>query len=203
MIVRDEHGIICQGDANDPSYKDGGDSASRTGIMSLNSLLDSSLLPLFITETNELVRHPTQKKWNDPKETSRDQLVAYFVSIRNSAVAHKYAKQWFINKDFLSPIVKLHFYKASGFSAPIWLKVLGKIEMALAMYWNTKIKPDEEMNQFTCVCIRLGYARELFVKHPNLVKNIREYFSGWRDQREIGEALISEVMKSIVASANK
>jgi hypothetical protein len=194
MIVRDKFGIICQHSKDDPSYLDGGDSCARTGIMALESVEDRLLLSAFIDEFNMLVRHPDQEEWNDHKKTSRDNVVQYSVSIQFSPMLRNYASKWFINKDFLTPLVRYYLYKCSGYKAPKWIEVLAKVEMYFSMIWNTKIKPDEEMNQFACICIKLGYANQLVTKHPNVFRNIRVYWSFWRDQPEIAEVLIRNLL---------
>jgi hypothetical protein len=194
MIVRDHLGIICQHSHDNPAFMDGGDSAARTGIMALDGAPDSTLLYAFVDEFNKLVRHPEQPNWNDHRNTSRDQLVQYSVSMAWSPMIKKYADGWFINKDFLSPLVRFYLYKCSGYKAPKWIELLAKIEMFFSLIWNTKIKPNDEMNQFACVCIKLGYAKELIEMHPNIFKNIREYWGGWRDQIEVGEVLIKSLL---------
>jgi hypothetical protein len=74
-LARDDRGIINQ--LEDGGKLDGGDSAHRTGLAAfLNSQKDSDLLPLF--ESNGvMVRHPTQVPWNNWKNCTRDQLIAY------------------------------------------------------------------------------------------------------------------------------
>ena len=37
------------------------------------------------------------------------------------------------------------------------------------------------------------WANALYHFHPYIEKNITEYWSGWRDQKEIGEALIKKL----------
>lgn len=93
MIKRDEHGIIVQHNLNYPDQMDGGDSASRTGIMAMcGSKDDAILLSKFAYGFGgQLVRHPFQtsngrtgedfRNWADPKETSRDQLICWAAGV--------------------------------------------------------------------------------------------------------------------------
>lgn len=186
MIIRDKYGIIVQ----QPSM-DGGDSAARMGIYALAANVDLSLFKDPVTGL--LIRHPHQEGWDNPKRTSRDQLVQFCVScdVVTMKIASWYCQKWFINKDFLSPAVKLYLYKRAEIKPPALLKILGYAEMMLSLVWNTKIKPNEEMNPFTCMCIVYGqWHSEMFLKmHPDLKNNIMKYWSGWRDQPEIGQAL--------------
>jgi hypothetical protein len=189
MIVKDEHGIVCQ----HPDM-DGGDSISRQGILALSEDAAWNSLCQF-KSGGKLVRHPYQAKWNDPKLMSRDQLVCAVVAQPFSKPTISYAKSWFINKDFLDPAVKLYLYKSGFAKPPAWLKLLGTVWMFLALIWNTKIKPKDEMNQFTCMCIVMGqwWCNKLISWHPHIEKTILNYWSGWRDQHELGVILVKEL----------
>jgi hypothetical protein len=198
MIKRDEYGFIVQ----HPDM-DGGDTLCRTGIMALcGSYEDACLLYQFIADGADgyrrLVRHPKQQKWNDPKETSRDQVVCAAASKGLFRSILNYANQGRVNKDILDPGVRLYLYTSAKEKAPLWIRVLGKMNLLAALVWNTKIKPDEEMNQFACICIVMGkwYAQKLIEWHPDIEKNIMAYWSGWRDQPEIGQALIKKLKET-------
>lgn len=196
MLKRDQYGIVCQHSVTDPSYCDGGDSCARTGILAAaGSNLDKNNLGLFIQlKTNELVRHPTQADWNDPRNTSRDNLVQWAVgqSVVQKDVLLQYAGKWFINKDFLDPLVRLYLYKCAKAKAPIHLVLLGYSLLALGMLWNCFIKPTDEQNQFSCICYVMGPLwSKLHLKwHPGLYTNLKEYWCGWRDQPEILGAMV-------------
>lgn len=188
MIVRDEHNIIVQ----QPSM-DGGDSAARMGI----SALENSESLINFRQFNSLVRHPFQEEWAAPKKTSRDQLVQFCVSKQAvpQLVALTYKDKWFINKDFLDFSVKLYLHAVCGAKPPLWLKVLGTVNMWAALLWNTKIKPSDELNQFACQCIVMGphWCKRLVTWHPNIDSNIMDYWSGWRDQPELGHILLRKL----------
>lgn len=196
MISRDEYGIIIQTDPNDPSYKDGGDSAARMGISALENPADRDWLFLFNSDTG-LVRHPFQLNWNDPKLTSRDQLVQFLVGTKKSTafVTWIFHNKLFINKDIILPDVRLYMYKCADMNPPLWLKILGNANMWLSLIWNTKLKPNEELNQFTCMCIRLGWSKRLIDWHPDIEGNIRSYWQreGYNRPEELGEILIRKL----------
>lgn len=196
MIVRDSYGIIVQ----QPSM-DGGDSASRTGIMALcGSIRDQALIPRF--DDPALVRHPYQKQWNDPALSSRDLLVCYsagaFAGAWDTRI-RTYTRQWFINKDFLGLDVRLFLYKCAEAAPPVWLELLAPTFLFLSVWWNARVKPDAEQNQIVCICIVMGrpWIKLLNKLHPDLPGNITAYWSGWRDQAEIGVALNKKIQDTI------
>lgn len=211
MIVLDDHGFPVQhkpAEAPNFIYKDGGDSSARSGILSLEYPEHKKNLPLFIKDGG-LVRHPYQtdlvNKYaaNDPRGISRDSVVQYTVGVDDTmpeaqAVLLNYAEEGRINQDFLGSDVRLYLYKAAGKEPPYKLANQGKKWMYISMTWNTEMEPDKEMNPFACMCIRLGnpWAKELVEYHPNIAANIRSYWSGWRDQSEIGEILIKHLYKA-------
>jgi len=198
MIKRDQFDIIIQHAKDDPNYLDGGDSCSRTGIMArTGSIRDKANLGKFVTNDHQVVRHPMQPKFNDPKETSRDALVCFFMAnapVQKEA-AFYYAKKWFVNKDFLDPAVRLFFWKTSVIDVPLWLQILGRVWLSGALLWNCFIMPEHEQNQFAGLCLSTGrrWITLLYWWHPDLNKNIRNYWSGWRDQDEIGFAYMETI----------
>ncbi|HAB99728.1 MAG TPA: hypothetical protein DCE71_07905, partial [Parachlamydiales bacterium] len=82
MIVRDSFGSICQHSKEDPSYCDGGDSAARMGIHHLFTMSEPLENCVILKNgKHELVRNKYQPpKWDNPKETSRDQLIQFCVA---------------------------------------------------------------------------------------------------------------------------
>lgn len=197
MITRDEHGIIVQ----HPTM-DGGDSLSRTGIMALcGSEIDTEKLPFFEQKGAVLVRHPYQTEWAEPSFTSRDQVVCAASSGILKVPAWNYARKGKVNKDFLTPSVRFYLYKASGTKAPLWIRALGKLNLFIDLIWNTKIKPNAEMNQFACICIVMGpwWADKLCSWHPDIIGNIMGYWNSWRGQPEIAEALIRKLHETALS----
>lgn len=188
MIVRDSYGLIIQHREGDPSYQDGGDTAARTGIMSMcESQIDSDNMLLF----KAMVRHPYQEEWNDEKKSSRDQLIQFCAGLNCEHIAEKYKSKWFINKDFLDPAVRLYLHKRAGGKVPFHVKLLGYPFMFATLIWSTKIRPNEEINQALCMMIHLGpwWCRLFMSMHPSVFLNLKNYWGGWRNQSEIGGKL--------------
>lgn len=223
MIVCDDRKIVVQhrqSEAPDYKYKDGGDSAGRTGPLSRWFRQHRKNMPLFVVKVDdhyELVRHPDQDTiaegaeyaHNDPRATSRDLVIMWAVGVDEDSTQEEkdcclhYAQKGWVNKDFLEPSVRLYLWQKSGYEVPLWLKLLGYPNLAISVLWNSFMAYDLEANQFTCMVIHFGKAWSwCFYKfHPNLEENIREYFApqspeypeGWRDQSEIGVCLILDV----------
>jgi hypothetical protein len=211
MIVRDDLQIVVQHNASErPNYiyKDGGDSCARTGPLALGSELDRKNLVLFVVNVGdhkELVRHPTQNikaegmkyAFNDPRSTSRDNVIQWAAGVTKDSpqecrdVCLYYAKKGWVNKDFLDFACRLYLYEKAGAKAPLCIRVLGKINLGASLVWNTKIKPNDEVNQFTLMCIHFGrnWSRRLLTWHPDIGKGLRLYWDGWRNQPEIGAAI--------------
>lgn len=204
MIKRDKYGIICQHNFEAPDQpfdtEAQGDSAARTGPMAAaGSEIDMQLVSKFVLPNGKLVRHPFDKKWSDPSLTSRDQLVQYCVYRGSAAIktARYYLELGRVNKDWLSPSVRLHLHKVALKKPSLALKVIGELNMWADLIWNTKVKPDEELNQFVCMAIVMGpaWSARLLKMHPDLQANMVNYWNGWRNQPEVGEALLSLLKK--------
>jgi hypothetical protein len=159
------------------------------------SQIDRSLLRMFVLENGQLVRHPTAEGFNDPAETSRDQvvqgLVANVPELRSAALY--YAKKGWVNKDYLSPEVRYYLYKLAKIEPPLWVKLLAYPNLVLSMVWNSFIKPREEQNQFICILTQYPpvFMSAFFLTHPSLRTNLKDYWSGWRDQPEIEQAFLT------------
>ncbi len=214
-MVRDQYGIIVQpnedynylnpADPENQNRIDEGDSSFSTGINSFNgSLFDFNKMILFIKH-KLLVRHPFSTRntgtasHNDPAATSRDQVLAFFSGIFGQknvdpklieACLH-YANSWFVNKDFLSPANKLYLFKCAGKKAPVWLFLLGYLNQFLNILWDCFIDPYEDMHISSCINFVFGryWIGFLYYCHPDLFKNIDNYFNGWRKREEIGRGL--------------
>ncbi len=208
MIKRDQHGIVVQHNFEQPSAvpdsASGGDSAARTGVLAASgSAKDIANMPLFIKSANGadlLVRHPFMGSYANTAETSRDQVVQYCVGGGPSAasVALSYARLGWVNKDYLDPSVRFYLYKIAGVKAPLWIRLVGYPLLLASLLWNCFVKPNEELNQFTCICIVMGkfWARSLLKLHPSLEANMAAYWGGWRDQPEIANALLTALKRS-------
>lgn len=206
MILRDRWGLICQHHFEHPDdgYLDGYDSCNRDGIMAgCGDKGSQAVHHLYATNEGLLVRHPYQSEdgANRPSHTSRDALIAWAFGITEDSsndVRHTaliYANDWFINKDFLDPSVRLYLYKCAGMRPPWYITLMGYPLLYLSLIWNTNIKPNDEQNQFACICIRMGkfWARELWEFHPDIVENVDSYWRGWRQQSEIADALVKKL----------
>lgn len=210
-MKRDNYNIIVQGDLKDPSYGDGGDSAFSTGLMAwADSEQDIKLMSLFVNYSDlKIVRHPFQEKWNDTSLTSRDQVIAFFAGLRNinkvdfknaqAALLWKsckqYADSWMINKDIITPEVKLYLYRCLNLQEPLHIKLLGYPWAALRLLWNCYVKPNEELNQSIVLFATLGkpWLRLLVKLHPNLNDNLINYFCNWRDKTGMYLALNKKI----------
>jgi len=201
---RDQYGIISQpiyDDLHNVIGLDNGDSAFSTGLSAFGgSEQDARLMLLFIVN-NQLVRHPYSTDntgtapHNSPLATSRDQAIAFFSGISGRIdlvvqfAALELARKWRINSDVLSPSNKLFLYYCSGLaSAPLWLEILGRINLALDILFACLINPKHEVNQITVTSCVIGrrWARFLYWLHPDLFGNIDDYFNGWRTREPIG-----------------
>lgn len=213
---RDKHGIIIQTDEANPAYEDGGDSAFSTGLMAFcGSIEDIKLMPSFITKDFKLVRHPHQDAntgthpHNDPRATSRDQVIAFFAGLKHSkdvAVTRaciKYAKGWRVNRDILGPAHKYYLYKLADVQPSTTLEFFAELHQGCSILWDCYVKPHSEKNQSVVMNSVFGTRWLTFLanKHPNIFTNIRKYFSGWRAKAEIGEALKFEMVKQLMFGA--
>jgi len=208
-LPRDKYSIISQ--PNQDGTVDNGDSAFSTGLMAgSGSALDASLMPLFV-KTGWLVRHPYSTDntgtapHNDPKATSRDQVVTFFfgAKIANNAQVNaacmRYARGWRINSDVLAPHYKLYLYKCAGEKPPLWLLILGTMFQTLSLLFDVYVKPDTEKNQSVAMNIVFGkpYITFLYKYHPNVFKNVNEYFCHWRQRCSIAAALNFKILESV------
>lgn len=239
MIVRDENGIIMQHDPNDPLYLDGGDAAARDGMASMSgSRKDRGVMSLFELDDGILSRHPIQSPYDDPRTTTRDQLLQFVAGYLTPLSAwswntdrrmpakrifwthakrgflcqntHKIVddpntnkkvlvkKKWW-DRDILTPshighLIKIaQIYWLYPFLPISYLWLLGDI------FWSTYVKPFDESNQIIAMCAVAGdWALRLYCHaHPDWKKPIRDYYSGWRNQPELGELIIKYVKARI------
>ncbi len=82
-LKRDDLGIIMMPQQSCGEISpdlDGGDSAHREGVAAFcNSEPDKKLLDLFVNNSGVMVRHPNQVPWNEPDNSSADQLRGFMV----------------------------------------------------------------------------------------------------------------------------
>lgn len=79
-VRRDDHGLPMQLQKDSTRTKDldGGDSAHRAGLLAFcGSKEDAKRLPNYMLSTGLMVRHPNDKPWDNPFNSTRDQLIGY------------------------------------------------------------------------------------------------------------------------------
>ena len=210
---RDNFGIIIQTDKDKPDYADAGDSAFSTGLMAFcGSLEDIRLMPLFITEDHQLVRHPFQSAntgthpHNDPRSVSRDQVIAFFAGLKwcvdetVKKACLKYAKGWRVNRDILGPAHKYYLYKLAGVEPSTTLEFFAELHQMCSLVWDCYIRPNTEKNQSVVMnCIFGDEWIKLLVKHhPDIYSNVENYFGGWRGRGEIAVSLNQALTKQVM-----
>lgn len=217
MIRRDKHNFIIQHNANYPDYLDGGDTASRTGLMAMcGSMPDLANLQRLVVltgvSTYRIIRHPFQnsnghpadskdfRDWTDWRETSRDQVIAYCAGTKHGQITgpmhsaiSRYAKSWFINKDFLLPHYKLTLNRAIFRRGSLVLRLFGYPFLMLHILFSAYLKPSAEQNQTIAMLAHYpDWMLRFFCKaHGDIAENMFTYWAGhlWRDQWEIGFAI--------------
>lgn len=158
------------------------------------------LMDYFVTMGGKLIRHPYQSGWNRPEETSRDQLVGYLAGapkIWRKILDENYCMN--VNKDILLPDVIL-YKKTLADKATILHKVFGYPFLILSIIYTCKVTPDHELNQLGVICHHMGkkWFRLLAKLHPDWENNILSYWNGWRNQPELGEALVRKFKENLV-----
>jgi hypothetical protein len=219
MIARDSAGFVGQIEVGHdlkplvPQSIDHGDCAARTGILAMcGSEIDIELIPKFI-KGGLLTRHPTSTvntgtaPHNDPKSLSRDQLVGWaagvdFTKIKSLEDAYNvqdclyhYAKEGWVNADFLPYDVRLFLYLKSKLSIPWKIEKIGMLWLPVSIWWQCKHNSDHELNQLICVLSKFDkkYMRMMVSHHPDWKKNLRDYYCGWRNLPEMYELLVKFV----------
>lgn len=215
-LSRDEDQIIMQLDGG---ALDGGDSAHRTGVLSFcNSEMDINNLGLFIDGNGLMTRHPNQYPWNNPNNSSRDQLTGYiagcwraerFEIVKSLLRAHEerdptFTCQNFENDepgttknppigDLLAPHNVMYFRICAGdFKAS--LDIVSQLILYTAIVTASK-DIDKELNQLLLHSIVCGQLDIFLEAHKNYVERLHYYWSGdpWRGQRAIADSLIEVV----------
>lgn len=221
MIIRDNNNLIVQHNADHPEYRDGGDTASRTGLMAMCGSIDDiqnleKLIVMIGVDNYKLVRHPKQKSnghpaeskdfrdWTDPQETSRDQVICFAAGLKYGyqgsivfRALHNYAKSCIINKDILLPHYKLTLYRAIGSQGSLISIVFGYPMLLLHLLFSAYLKPNAEQNQTIAMLAHYpDWLLRIYCKaHGNIAENMFKYWAGkpWRDQFEIGLAICEHI----------
>jgi hypothetical protein len=206
MIKRDEHGIIVQHDPQNQSYGDGGDSSRATGIMALfDSKFDQQIIAKHYTQNEGFVRHPTQTKWNDPKDFSRDQLLCLVAGMKKSGLSSLVRREFFRqywkgicpNGDLLGPEFFWHVIRCGRVYWLYFLWPIGIVSQIIHIIYMTKVAPRQEQNQTIAIAAISDLLWLWVFLHPNWKQSIRDYWSGWRNQNEIAEFLIEQIEQSM------
>ena len=140
------------------------------------------------------VRHPLEVKY----DFSRDQAICLMAGLaainRQDLIDPKYIT----GKDILSPSVKGYIRTLKGQSP----NILQNLWLTFDIMWAAYVKPDAELNQLLCMLIVAPpkYLRLFTKHHKTWDQNVTEYWSGWRDERGLGQHIIETVMlKSRIA----
>lgn len=199
------------------SVNDGGDSAFSTGLNAFGgSEQDYQLMPLFIKD-GKLVRHPFQTintgtaPHNDPNATSADSVKGFFAGLHGRAnepshaevkkACLNYANGWRVNKDILTPANRVYLYKCADTKPPAWLLAMAYPIFSGEMVTNCFINPDHEQTQFSAMASIYGksWIEFLYHNHPNLFKNLDDYFCEWRQRCEISVNMKAKILKDVGA----
>lgn len=197
MIVRDNLGII--GQQQDDGSIDFGDGCFKSCMANIAGLNYCSVMH-FQEADGRIVRHPTDLKWSNPDLTSRDQLIPWLASCWfNGCTGFVFRAlrnyQWRINKDLLiDPSIRWFMRRCSGDKNHSWL---GEKFLRLNIWYAGKT--DHELNQLVAICLVLVYIKELCASVPDWEKRLHDYWSGWRGQKEVADALILRIKKELEA----
>lgn len=210
---RDGLGILGQ-IQDDGVIIDFGDAAHKMGIIAFcNSREDQALLPKFETD-GIMVRHPSQIPWNNWKNCSRDQLLAFvsgcWRSNQNGIIGRLLDKHYERSiagiptcqntendyegttknpaiGDPLAPHDIMYLRLCNG-ESNAHLDLFGQFALQVAIEVTPK-SVDNEYTQLLLEAIICGRL-DLFTQvHPEYTENLRYYWTK-RKQSEIAEALI-------------
>lgn len=203
MLIR-EHGLILQHDVFNVNEPCGGDSSRSTGTMAVfGSLADKMVITKHYLGDGLMCRNPYQKKWNDPKNFSRDQtipLVAGFAICKDDHILkeifYAHLQRFFFcqNLDLSTPALILQMILGARLKSWYWFYPIGMGWHLLEIVWNTKVMPWNEKNQIMCQCKQFGTENIYKKLHPAWKVPVSDYWwsgSGWwRDQFEIGKQIV-------------
>lgn len=218
LIPRDAEGIINQ-EQGDGSL-DGGDSAHKTGVAAFcNSKPDQSLLTVFEAD-GIMVRHPTQHPWNNWRNCSRDQLLAYCAGCWRAGRSDICQRLFIAHATRIPPFTcqnterdepgttkdpaigdpmgphDIMSLKICAGDPAAFLSLVDQFALQVIIELSD---PDVEVekNQILLQSIICGRLNLYVQVHPNYRENIRHYWSGWRKEPQIAEALVWVVEKEL------
>lgn len=203
--------LLCAPREGDETYRDGGDSAQKTGIAAFcNSRLDQRLLPRFLPDGATLIcRNPDQEEWRHPygygaTGTSRDQVIQYAAGcwraaspdlVKRMVVANGWTDIGVVNQDVLLPNNTMFLRACAGMADPAFDPV-GQMVLALAIEAQSASEENNGLIAHSIVCGQLDHFLKKFPDYSDQVHKYwgtpRERWTG-KSQYEIGEALIRAV----------
>ena len=195
---------------------DGGDSAHRTGVIAFcNSKKDQGLLNVFEKE-GKMVRHPQQIPWNNWKNCSRDQLFGYIAGCWRSQQLEIVERLYEQHKHRFPPFTcqnteadyegttkfppigdpmgphDIMYFKICKGEANAHQNLLGQFILQISIEISSK-DITVEKNQLLLQSIVCGKLNSFVKVHSNYKEALKDYWSGWRKQPEIAEALIQVI----------
>jgi hypothetical protein len=203
---------------------DGGDSARTEGILAMVGNKDDYKYILnFVSPSGDCVRHPFQDENNNnnPNNFTRDQLLCLMAGLSkspigillNKQILRAYAKRYFRGQNTHDQEGNLKpWYKGRDLFHPGHIGFMIQASKSYVLYpflpicWafllieiliHTVFTPERESNQLISMLDVSGkFFLKLFVLlNPHWQIHIVEYWSGWRDQAEIGELIIQYILK--------
>lgn len=142
-----------------------------------------------VTKSNKTsyVRHPMEIKY----DFSRDQLIPFIAGLYIQGLWYCVSEQYVDGKDWLSPSHKGHIRRCKADKANwfqnlwLWLDVL----------WATFIAQMQESNQLlSMLMIADPKYLKFYTKYNKFWEtNIKSYWCGWRNEKDLAEHIINKV----------
>lgn len=213
------------GDKINKTKIDFGDSAHHTGFLAfLNSDVDKENLPLYEVKGKPgfMYRHPTQAPWNNWKNCTRDQLLAFAAGCwrakkydiverlldehnkrpnavglplcQNSEKDCPMTQKQFYETDILTP-VDVMFLKICAGNFEAYKDPIGQLNLQIAIEVTDKNDISKEKNQLILQAIVCGRL-DLYVEvHDNYKENIRYY---WGDRPDGGGQHMPDIGEAFI-----
>lgn len=220
-LLRDEHGLVVQGSLADPKNWDGGDSAHKTGIIAFcNSHRDQQVLHK-LEENGIMRRHPSQAPWNNYRNCSRDQLIAYAGGCWRAGKHDIVGRLLQQHAERMPPFTcqnteddwpgtakhppigdpllphDIMYLRICAGQSHAFLDLTGQF-LLQASIELLELGNTTEKNQAILQAIVCGRL-DLFTRaHPKWRDDVAGYWSGWREQSQIADALIWVIEKELM-----
>lgn len=166
------------------------DSAMLAGLLTVFEWPQKvDLKKYIVTENNKTtyVRHPLERKY----DFSRDQYIVFIAGLYKQGLWYCVSEQYVDGKDWLSPSHKGHERRCKAEKANwfqnlwLWADVL----------WASFIAQMQESNQLLSMLMiaDVKYLK-FYTKYNKLWEtNIRSYWCGWRNEKDLAEHIINKV----------